>query len=53
MKKRNVASQGSAAKAQPGLSYRQMSPRQKVKFIAKLAVCILSFGFVFPNVMHD
>jgi hypothetical protein len=34
-------------------SYSQMTTRQKVRFIAKLAVCILTFGFVFPNVMGD
>jgi hypothetical protein len=30
-----------------------MTPREKFKFVAKLAVCILTLGFVFPNVMGD
>jgi hypothetical protein len=30
-----------------------MKPQQKIRFILKLAVCILTFGFVFPNVMGD
>jgi len=30
-----------------------MTVKQKVLFVAKLAVCILTFGFVFPNVMGD
>jgi len=33
--------------------YAQMSGKQKVRFVLKLAVCILTFGFVFPNVMGD
>ena len=33
--------------------YAQMSAAQKVRFVLKLAVCILTFGFVFPNVMSD
>jgi hypothetical protein len=33
--------------------YAQMKPKQKVRFILKLVVCILTFGFVFPNVMGD
>ena len=33
--------------------YAQMKPAQKIRFILKLTVCILTFGFVFPNVMGD
>jgi len=33
--------------------YAQMSAKQKVRFVLKIAVCILTFGFVFPNVMDD
>lgn len=33
--------------------YAQMSAKQKVRFVLKLAVCILTFGFIFPNVMGD
>ncbi len=36
-----------------GTPYARMTPRQKLKFVLKLAVCILSFGFIFPNVMGD
>ena len=38
---------------QEGVPFKQMMPRQKVVFIFKLAVCILTFGIVFPNVMSD
>ena len=38
---------------QEGVPFKQMKPRQKVVFIFKLTVCILTFGIVFPNVMSD
>jgi hypothetical protein len=47
------AAQGSAATAQQKLAFKQMSPSQKFVFICKLAVSILSFGFIFPNLMGD
>ena len=36
-----------------GTPYKDMKPRQKVIFILKVAVCILTFGMAFPNVMGD
>jgi hypothetical protein len=36
-----------------GTPYTQMKPGQKVRFILKLAICILTFGMAFPNVMSD
>ena len=39
--------------ANQGTPYKQMTPRQKFKFVVKLVVCILSFGMLFPNVMSD
>ncbi len=36
-----------------GTPYKQMTPRQKFRFVVKLVVCILSFGMLFPNVMSD
>ena len=48
------AAQGSAATAQQkSLTFKQMNPRQKTVFILKLAVSIISFGFIFPNLMND
>ena len=40
-------------KKSPGTPYSQMKPQQKAMFILKLALCILTFGFVFPNIMSD
>jgi hypothetical protein len=34
-------------------AYKDMTPPQKVRFILKLAACILTFGYAFPNVMSD
>ena len=47
------AAQGSAATAQQkkSLTFDQMSPSQKTTFILKLVVSIISFGFIFPNLM--
>ena len=36
-----------------GTPYAQMSTSRKVLFIAKLAICIITFGMAFPNVMSD
>ena len=47
------AAQGSAATARKSTRYTDMKPRQKVVFILKLVVCILSFGFIFPSVNSD
>jgi hypothetical protein len=47
------AAQGSAATAQRKLTFKQMSGKQKTVFVLKLAVSILSFGFIFPNMMGD
>lgn len=38
---------------EPSLKFDQMTLRQKSVFILKLAVCILSFGFIFPGLTND
>jgi hypothetical protein len=38
---------------QRGTPYAKMSATRKVLFILKLAVCIVTFGMAFPNVMSD
>ena len=59
MENQKQAAQGSAAtaqpspKLQPSLKFAQMTRRQKAVFILKLAVCILSFGFIFPGLTND
>ncbi len=41
------------ATARKPTPYKEMRTEQKLKFILKLAVCIVSFGMIFPNVMSD
>ena len=36
-----------------GKPFAEMTRNQKLRFVAKLALCILTFGFAFPNVMGD
>jgi hypothetical protein len=36
-----------------GTPYNEMSKQQKVMWVMKLVVCILTFGFAFPNVMGE
>jgi hypothetical protein len=45
--------QGSAAPATTSIGFRNMTPRQKAVFLCKLVLSILSFGFLFPNLMSD
>ena len=47
------AKQGSAATAIKSVSFKEMSPRQKVVFICKLTISILSFGFLYPHLWSD
>lgn len=36
-----------------GTPFKQMSRRNKYRFVLQLTVCVLSFGFIFPNVMSS
>jgi hypothetical protein len=53
MSNEKQAAQGSAATAKRKLTFKEMSPRQKWIFVLKLAVSIVTFGMVFPNLMND
>lgn len=33
--------------------FADMTRRQKAVFVLKLVVCVISFGMIFPNIMHD
>jgi hypothetical protein len=33
--------------------FADMTPREKTVFVCKIALCIISFGFIYPNVMND
>ena len=36
-----------------GTPYADMTLARKLRFIAKLVLCVATFGFAFPNVMFD
>ena len=36
-----------------GMKFADMTPLQKWIFVAKLTVCIATFGFAFPNVQNE
>ena len=36
-----------------GMKFADMTRKQKFVFVAKLAVCVGTFGFVFPNVQNE
>ena len=33
--------------------FKDMTPKQKMVFVLKVTVCIISGGMIFPNVMSD
>lgn len=33
--------------------FKQMNAKQKTIYILRIAACILSFGFLFPNAMNE
>ena len=45
--------QGSPATVPSSVPFRKMGLLQKLVFVCKVVVCILSFGFVFPHVLID
>ena len=47
------AKQGSAATAKKSVPFKEMTPRQKLVFICKLTISILSFGFIYPHLLID
>ena len=36
-----------------GTPYKDMPKDQKIRFVFKLVLCILTFGFAFPNIMGE
>ncbi len=36
-----------------GTPYKDMKRSQKIRFVLKVIVCVLTFGIAFPNVMGD
>ena len=36
-----------------GTPYKDMPKNQKIRWVMKLILCILTFGFAFPNIMGE
>ena len=35
------------------IKFKDMTSKQKLVFVLKVTVCIISGGMIYPNVMHD
>jgi hypothetical protein len=35
------------------MKFNEMTRKQKFVFVLKVAACMISFGFIYPNIMHD
>lgn len=53
MSNQTQTAQGSAAPAQTGQKFSQMSLAQKGVFVVKLCVFFVTFGFAFGNILVD
>lgn len=42
-----------AEKREHGTPFKEMTRDQKTKFVIKVVICAVSFGFIFSNVMND
>ena len=53
MEKKNTAAKLTAPTFDRGTPFADMRPNQKMLFVLKVVLCVVSFGFVFPNVMSS
>jgi hypothetical protein len=53
MSEASKTAQGSAATVAPNIKFSDMSFPQKLAYLGKAALCVLSFGFAFPNIFSD
>jgi hypothetical protein len=37
----------------PSIKFKDMSGRQKLVFVLKVTLCVISGGMIYPNVMSD
>jgi hypothetical protein len=48
----NALPGGAMAEAQ-AVRFKDMTGKQKFVFVLKVTACVISFGMVYPNIMHD
>lgn len=53
MEESNSPSKSKAPKSDHGTPFKEMTPLKKFMFVLKVMVCVITFGFVFSNVMND
>ena len=53
MEEKNTTSNPSAPRFNRGTPFGDMLPIQKTLFVLKVMLCVVSFGFIFPNVMSS
>ena len=53
MEKIKTASKPKAPTIDRGAPFGDMLPNQKTLFVLKVMLCVVSFGFIFPNVMSS
>lgn len=49
MKDSSAAPFAKAPKSEPGKPFGKMSIREKIVYLSRVLICILTFGLVFPN----
>ena len=53
MEENTTASKPRAPSFDRGTPFGDMLPNQKMLFVLKVTLCVISFGFIFPNVMSS
>ena len=53
MDENNTAPKQSAPTFNRGTPFGDMPPNKKTLFVLKVMLCVVSFGFIFPNVMSS
>lgn len=53
MNEKNASSKPQAPTMDRGTPFEKMTGERKIKFVLKVVVCALSFGFIFPDVMNS
>ena len=53
MDENNTAPKQSVPTFNRGTPFGDMPPNKKTLFVLKVMLCVVSFGFIFPNVMSS
>ena len=53
MSKKNTPAQSPVTTTEHGTPFKAMTQGRKVLFVLKVLTCVLSFGFIFSDVMNS